>query len=112
AAISEMPEQQVDDQAVKNLGDTLQGAAPVLESGRDPMSVRAADLKASVDPTPMTPEEEGKNQNLYRALIAVMPTVIGGAFGGTEGAAVGAKAGVQGIKTYNKDLETQRKEEA
>lgn len=67
----------------------IEGAQKIAESNPDDASTlaKAAETKAKADDG----QKLTGSEKIYLALISTLPTVIGAAFGGSEGAAAGAK---------------------
>lgn len=94
----------VNDKNLAGVSSALRGAGEVAKSGSDPSkadvsSLQAADpAKAAAPAKTDDPEEKSKQQKLMMALAGVLPTMLGYAFGGYEGGAIGAKAGAAGVE--------------
>jgi len=81
---------------------------PKTQADMDAMDLKAApDAKADpLDSIPKKPDEAkgesmGMDANLAHAIIAGIPILLGAAFGGAEGGATGAQAGLTGLNFLN-----------
>lgn len=92
---------EINDANLQEVGKALEGAAKVSATGADPTQVPVGQLKeVATGEKDTTPEKKNSNQQkIAMAIAAIAPTLIGYAFGGNEGGAIGAQQGQTMLKT-------------
>jgi hypothetical protein len=84
----------VKDKDLHGVTSMLRGAQEVVKGGGDPLQSHPSDLKAA-DPVAPGPKEDSgdidKQTMILKSIMAIAPTLLGGVFGGKQGAAVGAQ---------------------
>lgn len=95
-------QEEINDENLKGAVEITQGAQKVAQRGINPDVVNPARLKEEVrgEPVKESPEDLTKQKLLAQALLGLTSTLIGAAAGGTEGGAIGAKAGQMGVQTF------------
>ena len=109
--------------SVTNLSDFSK--KKVISAGKDQgLDIKKSDVtpaameKIAADPTPQAEKtaaieakpKKDSNDKIYLALAAALPTIIGAAFGGAEGGALGAKTTADMAGTYMKSLADKEKD--
>lgn len=90
----------VSDQNLLEAQKLLHGAGKVGAAGGDPLQTDPSALKAAADggePVQENPDKISKQQKIALAITAIAPTLLGYAFGGSEGGAVGAQVSQKAI---------------
>lgn len=98
----------VNDDNLSEAGKILEGAKAADEAGVDPLQVHPSELKqqATGEVDVSKPADLSKQQKIAMAITAIAPTLLGYAFGGAEGGAIGA----QTSQNVLKDLGSQERE--
>jgi hypothetical protein len=104
-----------DDKTLQGVNSALRGAGVIAKSGADPLktdisALKAADPAKASDPVDDSDADNSSQRKLMMALSATLPTLLGTAFGGYQGGAIGAQAGGIAVKGLAEGAETERKE--
>lgn len=106
---------EVNDESILGAKQLLEGAQSKIEKGEDPLQATPQELKSEVTPEGEIEVEEpesaadklDRQKKIAMVITAIVPTLAGYAFGGTAGAATGAKAGAEGVAEVAKAAKEQ-----